>query len=357
MLRQVFLLPNHLPGNATGVRVFFTASRTRIGDAGVLGLPRDTSFTREFSNFGVDVRWENALAPQREIEFWVEVEGEPLTIAQTVWRDEHDAFVPGAGLLGDHAAAVVAASSSIRDLEAFVHALFVARCVLARNHPVHRARKYAEFFCEMDLHTNIKLLGYSGLPPAAMKRRAFVVSQTEPVLFSRMRQRRFGQALDPPPARDYVEHISSVLLGIYRKHLSNRDGGIDLEEVWTAFEMFANGELRVPEADDFPWNSEPDSAALFCFAEFGFMAAELQVDVEEWLQILPSQVAMQQIYMAAYRPKGASTFGSYLRTNWAKEKMVGPKRKAELRAHFWDMPLPELLDAAAIHLKEALADE
>jgi hypothetical protein len=44
----------------------------------------------------------------------------------------------------------------------------------------------------------------------------------------------------------------------------------------------------------------PNSALVFCFAEFAFLAIELGIDAERWARLLPLLIAVQEVYSLAF---------------------------------------------------------
>ncbi|HEX8831413.1 MAG TPA: hypothetical protein VF705_09625, partial [Longimicrobium sp.] len=129
--------------------------------------------------------------------------------------------------------------------------------------------------------------------------------------------------------------------------------------VWEAFTRFANGDLRVVGAGKEAWNGEPNSAQLFCFAEFAFMAIEQGVDTDAWRLILPSQVAMQPIFMRVYQPPGQAKlrFEAYVPENFARERQLGPAEMSDLRQRVSAMSPDELKVAAGVNAREAFRDQ
>jgi hypothetical protein len=138
-----------------------------------------------------------------------------------------------------------------------------------------------------------------------------------------------GLPLSDAPA---ILKLSAMQLGCYRAHLMGKRG-IDLPLARKAFEMFANGELRIPTTRAWQWNCEPDGAPFLCFAEFAFMAIEAGVDAEEWSQLLPGLVAVQPIWARCYRstlpPPAYAT--DYTYTNFSPDKQADAAFKALCR--------------------------
>lgn len=360
-MEQVLSFTNPHPVEASGLYVFFVPSRTSIESFRVSGLPEGATVKHASNQHAFDLRWDGTIPCGTVIAFSITLEGEPLVPAQALWRDGEGSLLKG---LKDAAGLSDLMLDAFGALDEFtsdaIAKLFTARCAGLQAHRNHRVARYGKFFCDLDRYTNPDLLPMSGLSEQEYKDRMEIVWKCEKLLLQRLHQRRRNEPLSKPMdemERRQIRQISRLLLDLYREGLDAGTGEIDPEELWTAFEMFANGELRVPEDPKFPWNAEPNGAALFCFAEFGFLAFELGFDVKEWKRVLPSHVAIQRIFASAYRPDGALLFANYVPPNWAEEKQVGPRFKAELRARFWDMPVDELAVAARMNLQEALAHE
>jgi len=360
-MNQVMPFASPHPEEAGGLRVFFVPSRTTIERFEVLELAEGSVVDKEHRQLVVDVRWRPSIPAGKSIVLSIDVEGEPLVAAQAFWRAAEGAFLPVPDVAADISPVLAAAGGPLDDYRTFASAMFMTKCDSVRKHPNHRVRRYGSFFCDMDLNTNRSLLHLSGMSVQQSGEISTTVFLIEPLVLARMHERRKGQPLSQlshPLERSDISRISTLLLTIYRENLNVGDSRIDLEELWTAFEMFANGELRVAETLKFPWNCEPNGAALFCFAEFGFLAVELGIDVDEWTAILPNHVAIQKIFAVAYTPdEGKLRFRNYLPGNWSATKKVGPQFKARQRVRFWDMSLNDLEAAAGENLREALADE
>ncbi|HEX8212308.1 MAG TPA: hypothetical protein VF584_19185 [Longimicrobium sp.] len=362
-MQQEFEIRNPLDA-ATGVRLFLALRRNTITECEIRGLPPEAAIeSTEIGAHGVEVRWTGGLPAGSPLSVVLDVTGEPTSVAQELWRDAEGTLVPMPGPLGGRAGLQLASAGSVHDFQAYAMALFTARCEIVEASPDCRMRKYGKFFCDLDLNTNRALIQSAGLPQIEAARRTAIIRLMERMFGARLDERRLsspdgpatlGTASEP----EDVRLVSRVMLDIYRKHLSTPGGELDPEEVWTAFEMFANGELRVEVQRGFPWNGEPDGGQMFCFAEFAFMAIEMGVDEAEWRLALPSHVAIQRIYAARYRPRnGPYDYGAYKSGNYPHGEHVGPRRKAELRARFRDMPVEELALAARSHLVSTFPDQ
>lgn len=358
-MQQVLAFTNPLAEGVTGLRLFFVVSRTSISAAQVSGLPAATSVSVRVEENGVDVHWTPELPPGSEICVSLDFEGEPLVVSKALWFQGGRPMVEWPLATGDTRAV---ATEAIADPDAYARARFKERCVAVRSDPDPLVRKYGAFFCDLDVNTNRKLMVDAGLSPQILALRTAKVRKAEEAVGLRILRRR-GNAPEekcgPPmalPSIPFVDEISGIMLEIYRRHLGT-DGILNVDEVWMAFEMFANGELRVPGATNDDWNSEPNGAMAFGFAEFAFEAVDQGIDAAEWRAILPSHVAMQEIFVTSYPPPADADlyFESYSPKNWKGAKADADMKK-KLRTKFTAMSLPDLKLAAASHVCAALRD-
>jgi hypothetical protein len=329
-------------------------------------LPGARSIAIQFNDYGLDLRWTPEIPLGTRLILSLGLEGEPLEIAQESWCDESGKLKLKQDFLEGEAGIFAATVRSIHELEALPLTMFLASCEAVVDSLDEQVRKYGCFFCELDLHTNWKLIDLTDVPEEEATERIAIIKRMERLLFRRvMRRRKWVAERNRGPAEDlpsspkgHVEYISRVLLEIYRRHLFTEGVKEYVDQVWQAFGMFANGELRVPFTKRFPWNGEPDSAQVFCFAEFAIMAIDSGVDVYEWSTILPSHVAMQKIFMRAYYPTGKPLrFESYKPVNWSEDKQFKDPEKAQLREDFEDKKLEQLKVDAGEHARDAFRDE
>lgn len=171
-------------------------------------------------------------------------------------------------------------------------------------------RRALAFFAEFEVRTSpvgIRADGDLGAPVA--ERRVARIEGLFEILQARLAA-RFHQAAehDPrrlPPARAlprappaWVRALSSLQLGIMRAHYPGVDAGLDLDTLRAALERFAEGSLdRLRPSPCGGHAGRPDGAAVFLWAEFGFLALDEGVDVDAWTRLLPALVAMQDVYL------------------------------------------------------------
>ncbi|HEX8691461.1 MAG TPA: hypothetical protein VF746_03375 [Longimicrobium sp.] len=361
---------------ARGVRIFFVISRTSVTSWEIRRLPGVHSVRIRRSRHGIDLRWDTPLSRGSSILLAPDFEGEPLSVSKVMWFDAEGA-VPTQDTRAEALSALEAATDFISDPDQHARAMFVARGAIAQAHPDPMFRRAADFFYDLDLNTNGALLPGAPLPPSEIRRRRGRIVVMEKLLQDRVLLRReWAAASKPGPAQglkssraEAIEHISGVLLGLYRKHLST-SGKLDIDVVWKVFGMFANGELRIPGAAQDDWNSEPNGAMVFGFAEFAFMAMDAieametidpahQADLDDWKAILPSHVAIQRIYMEAYRPPAGTllTWEAYTIDNWSEDQKVSEQDKEDLRKEFSGMSVERLKVEAGQNALLAFRDQ
>jgi hypothetical protein len=195
------------------------------------------------------------------------------------------------------------------------------------------------------------------IPDDEKPRRKYFVGHVFPVLAPRIlkRGRLLGEGRLPQPGNlpvpaddRAVPYLSTFQLDLIRRCLPAADGGIDYDDFSAAFEMFANGELRVDDPH-MPGPSESNNGNNFSFAEFGFLAIDLGVDAEAWANLLNPLVRMQQIFTTVYRPDGPGPYGfcDYASANWSPAKQVDEAFKQRLRDEYAGLSVAELEQKAA----------
>lgn len=116
-------------------------------------------------------------------------------------------------------------------------------------------------------------------------------------------KRRHSDAGDVPEnvaSRARIAYLSALQLDVLNDHFGDRG----LDEIADCYARFACGELYlstlsgVIDSDNPPRvsNGAPNSALAFCFAEFAFLAIEMGIDAKQWKRLLPTLVAVQEIY-------------------------------------------------------------
>ncbi len=185
------------------------------------------------------------------------------------------------------------------------------------------------FFSDLDRKTNPFLLGAANDPVLA----AAVTAQVTRVglrLTERMDDRRAHKGAGPAQIRPLVDagdiahltNLSHKFLDIARNHMPDGAGGIDLNSFSSAFEKFANGELRAEPQNDGKVICQPSSINYYQFAEFGFLAYEHGVDAAIWRPLLEVLVRTQKVYQHVYEPHSAPPFNldSYTPCNFDEDR-------------------------------------
>lgn len=278
---------------------------------------------------------------------------QPLSEAEL---DEFLRMAHGAGLLTSN-------PDRWRDAEATWWNMSPAEATAGRDAAVEQTapgklKTYRRFLWEYDRHSHPLLIDDNpDIPDDEKPRRKYFVAHVFPVLAPRIleRARLYGLGGSPgfgdlptPEDERAVPYLSTFQLDLIRRCLPAADGGIDYGAFGEAFEMFANGELRVDDPH-MPGPSESNNGNNFSFAEFGFLAIESGIDVEEWARLLNPLVRMQQIFTTVYRPDGPGPYGfcDYASANWSPDKQVDEAFKQRLRAEHAGLSVVELERRAA----------
>lgn len=351
------------PGvDVVGLRLLFRLTRSRIIGIQVEGLPEGVQATKKtIFELAAEVIWDATLPEGAVVTANLEYEGEPLALTDFVWITEGDRDnipIP----IAEPVDPLMEARRANNPLETVVEEedpvrVFEARWAEIERTTVPKVKKYQEFFWHYDHETHPQLIRRNpNIPEDERLRRISIIAEVGGILRDRVSQRasaaESGRTPQPGKLRQvpddsWVDYLSRLQLGIVREYLPGSDQSIDTAAVTEAFEMFANGELRVEVADSV-WNSEPDSAHHFSFAEFAFLALEKQTDANEWGSLLNGLVMSQEIFSHAYRPdrKRPFFYSDYKSTNFDDTKQVDANFKQQLRAKYAGKSLAELAEQA-----------
>ena len=359
-MEQSYERANESGANVLGLRLLFRLTRSQIKGLRVQGLPEGVQVARQsLFQLGVEVTWDRALPESTAVTAIVEYEGEPLVLTDFVWITEgaqENVLISVAKPVNPLKEDQLANNPLETVIEDPVR-LFAARRDAIERTVDPKIKKYQLFYWHYDHETNPPLvLENPDIPEEEKLRRISTIRGMVRPLFSRVLRRaeiaNNGGRPEPgelPQVPDVsgVEYLSELQLGIMREYLPNGYQDIDVAAFTEAFEMFANGELRV-EAVDGVWNGEPDSAFEFSFAEFAFVAIENNVDAEAWASLLNALVMSQEIFTPAYRPNLPQPFffGDYHSTNFAPEKQVDTTLKRQLREQYEGKSVDELAEQA-----------
>jgi len=146
--------------------------------------------------------------------------------------------------------------------------------------------------------------------------------------------------------------VSELLVGLLKEHFPDGAGGIDFTGVEEAFEMFANGELRLQlPAPYLAWTTQPSSNFYFLFAELALLCVENGIDTGVWEPLIPALVRTQLIYVEVYPPvdKATAQLGQGTGCAFVQGAAWTCSQKAKLRADFATMDTHALAEAAAQH--------
>jgi hypothetical protein len=359
-MEQSYTHTNESGTNVLGLRLLFRLTRSQIKSIRVEGLPEGAQVAKKsLFQLGAEVTWDFALPESTEVTATIEYEGEPLVLTDFVWITE--------GAQDNVLISVAKPVNPLKEdqlvnnpLETVIEdpvRLFAARREAIERTVDPEVKKYQFFYWHYDHETHPQLiLENPDIPDEEKPQRRSIIVQTAPVLSRRVLKRaeivENGRTPEPGelpqvPDVSWVEYLSELQLGIIRQYLPDGYQNIDVAAFTGAFEMFANGELRV-EVVDGVWNSEPDSAYEFSFAEFALVAIENNVETEEWGSLLNALVMSQEIFTQTYRPDLPAPFyfGDYHSTNFAPEKQVDTTFKRQLRERYEGKNVDELAEQA-----------
>jgi hypothetical protein len=346
--------------NAVGLRLLFRLTRSQIREIKLEGLPRGTQVAKKtLFQLGAEVMWDSALPASSEVTATLEYEGEPLVLTDFVWITEstQDNALINIAKPVDPLKEAQLANNPLETVLEDPLRLFEARREAIERTVDPEVKKYQLFYWHYDHETHPRLIPEnSDIPEEEKIRRRSIIVQTAPVLSRRVieRARIAGTGGTPDPGElpqvsdpSWVEYLSELQLKIMRQYLPDGYQEIDVMAFREAFEMFTNGELRV-EVVDGVWNSEPDSAFEFSFAEFAFVAIDNGVDVGEWSSLLNALVMSQEIFTRVYKPDLPSPYfyGDYVSTNFAPEKQIDSTFKRRLRERYEGKSADELTEQA-----------
>ena len=346
--------------NAVGLRLLFRLTRSQIREIKVEGLPQGTQVAKKtLFQLGAEVMWDSALPASSEVTATLEYEGEPLVLTDFVWITEstQDNVLINIAKPIDPLKEAQLANNPLETVLEDPLRLFEARREAIERTVDPEVKKYQLFYWHYDHETHPRLIPENpDIPEEEKIRRRSIIVQTAPVLSRRVieRARIAGTGGTPDPGElpqvpdpSWVEYLSELQLGIMRQYLPDGYQEIDVTAFREAFEMFTNGELRV-EVVDGVWNSEPDSAFEFSFAEFAFVAIDNGVDVGEWSSLLNALVMSQEIFTRVYKPDLPSPYfyGDYVSTNFAPEKQIDSTFKRRLREQYEGKSAGELTEQA-----------
>jgi hypothetical protein len=359
-MEQSYRRANESGTGVVGLRLLFRLTRSRIKGISVEGLPQGTQVAKKsLFQLGAEAMWDSALSESAEVTATVEYEGEPLVLTDFVWITEgaQDNILESVAKPVDPLKEAQLANNPLETVLEDPLRLFDARREAIERTVDPKIKKYQLFYWHYDHETHPSLIVENPDIPAEEKaRRRFIIVQTAPVLSRRVLERarmaRAGETPDPNglpqvPDVSWVEYLSGLQLDIMRQYLPDDNQELDAAACGEAFEMFTNGELRV-EVIDGVWNSEPDSAYEFSFAEFALLAIDKGVHTDEWGSLLNGLVRSQEIFTLAYRPNLPPPYyySDYGSTNFAPEKQVDAAFKQQLRERYEGKSSHEITEQA-----------
>jgi hypothetical protein len=226
----------------------------------------------------------------------------------------------------------------------------------APNTPATRYRRY---FAELNRQTQPLLVDALnlGLSAAQTTGRKLNVDRAKSLLTSRVQERAKSLAVTTPPANSLIvpviQDLSTLQLQIIDDHFL-RGGILHLDEFNDAFEMFANGELRL-QLPTWNWTTQPSSGYYFFFAEFALLAIDMTIDAVRWAQLAPPLVRTQHIFARVYKPADPNPgLASYGPCDYDPLRIYSTTEKASLvTTHPYATPLA-LEQGASANAKDYL---
>src|SRR5262245_19960315 len=222
---------------------------------------------------------------------------------------------------------------------------------------------YRRFFADLDRHSdpNLRNVYLKAKDPVLLERMEIHGPVVRATLWDRISHRQrdpahgFSRLAYPGAAvvAEDVRFVSDLLLRLLHQHIGNRFGLLDLDGVHEAFEMFANGELRLPLPSQVV-TTQPSSGLFFFFGEFALLAAECGIQEKLWTRIASAMIGAQRIYCRVYPPRSGATdptLFDYLPENHAPEMAFTASEKEALRREYQGRSLDELCIAQAAHLE------
>lgn len=361
-MQQTYEITNVSGSPSVGIRLIFALTRTVVED---VSLNKD--FSKEISGIDItspqriEINWSGALDVKKSIAITVSFEGEPLSLIESIFITDEDSSNVSFNYITNSREALSINQDRVTYPEVIgdPKAVFHLRALAIEKTINPLVQRYQKFFYDFDFATNPALyVNNPELSEAESRIRRGVVLRVASLLTKRVLSRVDVANVnsDPPievtDKRD-IEYLSHIQSTVIKKHFL-KDTFLDTTDIFTAFEMFANGELRV-QTDDGIWNSEPDSAFEFSFAEFAFVAVEREVDQVFWESIAPALVASQPIFTEVYAPKKKMPYRytDYSSKNYDEARQVDDVFKSKCREAVKGITLKQLTDLAGAYARSA----
>ncbi len=143
--------------------------------------------------------------------------------------------------------------------------------------------------------------------------------------------------------RPWLRVLSRMQIAILRRHFQGARRPVE-----EAFEMFANGELRL-QLSDGSWTCQPSAGSYLFFAEFALFAMDEPVDEGFWSRLCPALLRTQEIFARAYAAKDPFSAGlaDYNPCDYDAERAFACSEKRELAEAYAYLTQEELAWRAA----------
>lgn len=339
-MTQQFKISNDSGKDAKSLVIEFKITRTTIQSIELAPIDLKMRFHLLGNNVAQIDFLNRLVTPDEELAVIVNYEGEPLQVEVLHWKQN-------SGI--DSSFEMLTVNKNIGEENNLLRRhLKRLDFIETLQDPIEK--KYHSFFADLDYQTNPPLVAQNpNLTTQEKKKRTAIIMRTVGVLAQRVDKRRFyGKTNQIPPQQELpnsqdindVKYISDLQMGIYKLHFGNP---LDSSDFGKAFEMFTNGELRINPPQDGYWNSEPDSAFEFFFAEFGWLAIDNNSNKQDWEALIGQLVKSQRIMMIVYQPHKAAPyyFDDYSSDNFDNTKQVNEAFKQNLRQEFLNKTLDE----------------
>jgi hypothetical protein len=111
---------------------------------------------------------------------------------------------------------------------------------------------------------------------------------------------------DLVPAAAATGEMAALLLDLYRRWYPGTTAGFDRDQVRSAMERFAAGTLGPCAYNGVhdTWSAQPDSANLFLFAEFAFLALDQGLEPAAWEPLARIFTGIEPIFGRSYGHHG-----------------------------------------------------
>ncbi|HEX8831097.1 MAG TPA: hypothetical protein VF705_08040, partial [Longimicrobium sp.] len=149
----------------------------------------------EIAPLGIDLQWRPGLPPGAPLRLSMEVKGEPVAVAQAVFRSgDGDLASPPSHKKSFN---LQPAEPALSDFDAYARGFLEHRAAAIQANPDPMVKAYGAFFNDLDVNTNAALITHSGVPPGVAAVRSVVIYVMEQTLVGRVLARRRWELKHP----------------------------------------------------------------------------------------------------------------------------------------------------------------